>query len=340
MKSFLKSLLAATAVCLTPVAALAEELNLFGWSEYVPQSVLDGFTKETGITVTYEAYATNEEMVTKLLAGGANYDLIIPSEYTIEALIKQNLLAEIDHAKIPNLSNVMPMYLNMRHDPNNKYTVPWMAGTVGIVYNSEKVTDPIKGFKDMFVDKYDKRIVVLDDAREFASWVMSAQGLDVNKVDKETLEKIRPQMQKWMSLVRSFDSDSPKTALQAGDVDIGIVWNGEAALLIVEDPKFKWVLPEEGAHKFIDSLAIPAKARNKDAAMKFMNYILKPEVGKEIWENFPYTPVNAASRKLLDEEALKNPASFPSGEEKLETFSDIGEVMADIEKLFSDLKGQ
>ncbi len=340
MKSLVASLVAAAAVCMTSVSTLAQELNLFAWSEYVPQSVLDGFTKETGIKVTYESYASNEEMVTKLLAGGANYDLIVPSEYTVEALVKQKLLAEIDHSKVANLKNVMPMYLNMPHDPGNKYTVPWMAGTVGIVYNSEKVKDPITGFKTMFVDKYAKRIVTLDDSREFASWVMVSQGIDVNDVTKETLAKIRPQMQKWMSLVRSFDSDSPKTALQAGDVDVGIVWNGEAALLIQEDEKFKWVLPEEGAHKFIDSLCIPASAKNKDAALKFMNYILKPEVGKEIWEAFPYTTPNAETRKILDEDSLKNPASFPANEEKLATFRDIGEMMAEVEKMFSDLKGQ
>ncbi|MBC7783877.1 MAG: spermidine/putrescine ABC transporter substrate-binding protein [Burkholderiales bacterium] len=340
MKRVCKFIVAMSAVLFSPMIAGAQELSLFAWSEYVPQSVLDGFTKETGIKVTYETYASNEEMVTKLVAGGANYDLVIPSEYTVEALKKQSLLAELDHAKIPNLKNVQPSYMNLAYDQGNKVSVPWMAGTVGIVYNGEKIKDPITGFKDIFQDKYKKRLVVLDDAREFASWVMVAQGIDVNAVTKDNLAKIRPQQKQWMDLVRSYDSDSPKTALQSGDVDIGVVWNGEGSLLIQDDPKFKWVLPQEGAHKFIDSLCVPKNAKNKEAAHKFINYVLKPEVGKEIWEAFPYTTVNVESKKLLSDEQRGNLASFPANEDKLKLFTDIGEVMAEVEKQFSDLKGQ
>ena len=189
-----------------------------------------------------------------------------------------------------------------------------MAGSVGIVVNTEKVKDDIKGYKDVFQEKYKGRIVVLDDPREIVSWALATIGKGPNDVTPENLAKVKPILEQWLPLVKVYDSDSPKTALLNGDVDLGVVWSGEAALLYNEDPKFKYILPAEGAHQFIDSLAIPANAPNPEAAMAFMNYILRPEVSKLISADFPYTNPNLEARKLLSPEELKNPASYPPGQ--------------------------
>jgi spermidine/putrescine-binding protein len=324
-----------------PEAAAAEELNLFAWSEYVPQSVLDGFTKETGIQVNYETYASNEEMLAKLLSGAASYDLIQPSEYTIEALVKENQLQKLDHAKLPNLKNIGKQYYGFPHDPKLEYSIPYMQGTVGIVINTEKVKDPITGFGDVFQEKYKGRIVVLDDALEIVTWGMATEGLNPDQVTKENLAKVRPILAKWLPLVKVYDSDSPKTALLNGDVDLGVVWSGEAAILIKEDPKkFKYVLPKEGAHMFIDSLAIPKGAENVEAAHKFLDYVMRPDVSKTISDDFPYTNPNLEARKLLSDADRANEASYPPGDPKLTTFRDIGKLGADVDKMFTDLKAQ
>jgi len=317
-----------------------KELNLFAWSEYVPQSVIDGFTKETGIKVNYETYASNEEMLAKLVSGAQRYDLIQPSEYTIEALAKEKGLKEIDLAKVPNVVNIGKQYKYLPHDPQNNLSVPWMTGTVGIVVNTDKVKDDIKGFKDVFQEKYRGRIVVLDDPREIVSWALATIGKGPNDVTPENLEAIKPILAKWLPLVKVYDSDSPKTALLNGDVDIGVVWSGAAALLYQEDKKFKYILPSEGAHMFIDSLAIPANAPNPEAAMLFMNYILRPEVSKQISVDFPYTNPNVEARKLLSQEELDNPASYPPGSPKLDTFRDIGDSAVQIDKVVTDMKAQ
>lgn len=318
---------------------LPKELNLFAWSEYVPQGVIDGFQKETGIKVNYETYASNEEMLAKLVSGATRYDLIQPSEYTIEALVNEKQLHEIDWSKVPNAKNIAPEYRGLPHDPQNKYTVPWMAGTVGIVVNTEKIpAGTIKGYGDVFQDKYRGRIVVLDDPREIVTWAMATKGIPANDVTPENLEKVKPVLQKWLPLVKVYDSDSPKTALLNGDVDLGVVWSGEAALLFNENEKFAYVLPAEGAHQFIDSLAIPANANSPEAAMLFMNYILRPEVSKLISADFPYTNPNLAARKELTPEELANPASYPPGNPKLETFRDIGDRAVPIDKMVTDLK--
>jgi spermidine/putrescine transport system substrate-binding protein len=320
-----------------------EVLNLFCWSEYVPQAVIDGFTKETGIKVNVENYDSNEKMLAKLLAGGAKYDLIQPSEYVVESLIKQNGLAEIDKAQVPNFKNLDPKFLKLSHDPENKFSVPWMVGTVGIVVNTEKVKDEVKGYKDVFNGKYKKRIVALDDNREIVSWALNSLGMPVNEINKEALDKAKPVVKGWLPQIKAFDSDSPKTKFLKGDVWVGIVWSGEAAILWKESKgsgKFKYVLPEEGAHMFIDSLCIPAKAPHKEAAHKFIDYILRPEVSKLVSADFPYTNPNTEARKLLSKEELENPASYPPGEPKLEIFKDIGKAAREIDKMMTDLRSQ
>jgi spermidine/putrescine transport system substrate-binding protein len=324
-----------------PLSAAAEELNLFAWSEYVPQSVLDGFTKATGIQVNYETYASNEEMLAKLMSGAASYDLVQPSEYTVEAMVKEKMLLPLDHSKIPNLKNIGKEYWGQPHDPKLAYSVPYMQGTVGIVINTEKVKDPVTGYVDFFQPKYKGRLVVLDDALEIVTWGLATQGVGPDGVTKPNLEKVRPVLAKWLPLVKVYDSDSPKTALLNGDVDLGMVWSGEAALLIQEQgKKFRYVLPKEGAHMFIDSLAIPKGAGNVAAAHKFIDYVLRPDVSRKISEEFPYTNPNVEARKLLTPEERANEASYPPGNPKLQTFRDIGPMAADVDKLFTDMKAK
>jgi spermidine/putrescine transport system substrate-binding protein len=319
-----------------------KELNLFCWSEYVPQSVIDRFTKATGIKVNVENYASNEEMKTKLLAGGGNYDLIQPSEYMVQAFIKEDLLRPLDQSAIPNIKNLAPEFRNMAFDPGNKYSVPWMAGTVGIVVNTQLVPDEIKSYADVFQDKYKGKIVVLDDSREIVSWGLDTLGVPVNEVSDENLEKVKPVVAKWLPLVKVYDSDSPKTALLNGDVAIGVVWSGEGALLLNADKKFKWTLPAEGVHLFVDSLAIPKTAAHPRNAELFMNFILRPKISTLISEDFPYLNPNEAARKLLTPTQLANTASFPTTEEvkKMETFQDIGQQASKIDDLVTTLKVQ
>ena len=318
------------------------KLNVFCWSEYIPQSVIDQFTQETGIKVSVENYASNEEMLAKLLAGGGTYDIIQPSEYVVGALAKENLLHPIDQAKIPNLKNIAPQFLNMSFDPGNKFSVPFMAGTVGIVVNTDLVKDDIKGFADVFQDKYRQNIVVLDDAREIVTWGFFVQGTPANQVTDENLAKVKPLIAQWLPLVKVYDSDSPKTALLNGDVAIGVVWGGEGAILLNEDKKFKWVLPAEGTHLFIDSLAIPKTAQNVENAEAFMNFILRPDVSKQISDAFPYLNPNLAARELLTPTQRANIASFPTDEEitTMQTFEDIGQQASKIDEMVTSLKVQ
>ncbi|RRJ94997.1 spermidine/putrescine ABC transporter substrate-binding protein [Opitutaceae bacterium TAV4] len=316
----------------------AGELNLFAWSEYVPEDVIKGFTKETGIKVNYETYASGEEMLAKVLAGGVAYDLVQPPDYIAEAMIQNQLLVPLDKAKLDNLKNILPEFRNMPHDPEDGFTVPYMTGTVGIVVNTEKVTTPIKGFKDLFAPANKGRIVVVDDSRELVVAALYTLGHSINDITPASIEAARPVLKNWMPLIKLYDSDSPKTALLNGDVDLGYVWGGEAAILWNEDKKFTYVLPEEGAHIFVDVLCIPTTSKNTEAAHAFINYILRPEISKLISDAFPYTNPNGEARKLLTPEQLANPASYPKDKRKFDTFRHIGETGSLIDQLVTDLK--
>jgi len=339
MKSIRKILAVSllTAFALGRASAADKELNLFAWSEYVPQEVIDGFTQETGVKVNYETFASGEEMMAKLLPGNTAYDVVQPPDYIAEALIKAQLLKKLDLQKLPNLRNILPEYLHMPHDPTQNYTVPYMTGTVGIVVNTKKVKEPIHGFKDVFQPSHAGRIVVVNDNREMLTWAMYTLGLKANDLTSENIAKAKPVLAQWIKWIKVFDSDSPKTPLLNGDVDLGVVWSGEAAILYKEDQKFEYVIPSEGAHQFVDVVAVPANAPHPDAALQFINYILRPDVSKKISDAFPYTNPNGAARKLLSPAQLANPASYPKVG-KLETFRAIGKTSQEIDELVTDLK--
>ncbi|HEY0943767.1 MAG TPA: spermidine/putrescine ABC transporter substrate-binding protein, partial [Opitutaceae bacterium] len=281
MKQLLYSIV--LAVCAATAASAAEkELNLFAWSEYVPQAVIEGFEKETGVKVNYETFASGEEMLAKLLAGGASYDLVQPPDYIAEALILNQLLIPLDYEKLPNFKNILSDYAGLPHDPEQRFTVPYMAGTVGIVVNTEKVKTPVTGYADLFAPEHKGRVVVVDDGRELLTGALYTLGYKLNDITPENIAKAKPVLTKWFEVIKVFDSDSPKTALLNGDADLGLVWGGEGAILWNEDRKFQYLLPSEGAHMFVDVLAIPSGAKHVGAAHQFINYILRPEVSKLI----------------------------------------------------------
>jgi spermidine/putrescine transport system permease protein len=316
------------------------QLNLLAWSEYVPQEVIDGFSQETGIKVSYATYSSNEEMLSKLLAGGTQYDLIQPSEYAVEALIREKKLEPIDINQLTNLHNIDPAMLHLAFDPDQKFSVPYMTGTVGICINTDKVKTPVKDYADVFTPEHSQRIVVVSDSREIVTWAMEDLGLDINHVDAAALAQVKPLLVKWIPMVKVFDSDSPKTALLNGDVDLGVVYSGDAAYCYEQDHKFQYVLPAHGAHRFVDTLAIPAGAAHKHEAELFMNYILRPEVSMIISDKFPYTNPNLAARKLLTPAQLSNPASYPADTSRLDIFHDIGAESSEVDKLVTDLRAQ
>lgn len=327
----------------------AEEqvLNLFAWSEYVPQALLDGFTEETGIQVNYDAYASNEEMYAKISAGAIGYDLIQPSDYWVGVMSRQGLLEELDLSKIPNLSNVDPNLPYDLYDPGHKYTVPYQWGSVSLAVNTDKISKPITSYKDLWNPDYAGRIVLLDDERQVIGMALLALGYDPNTTDPDELDQAKELLLELVPGVKLFDSDTPSTAFLTGEADIGLIWNGEAAIAHGEDPAITYVYPEEGTVFWYDNLAIVKGAEHIDAAHAFMDYVLRPEVSLLITAEFPYSNPNLEALNLLqsqDADAyaayMSFPATNPSTDALAKAFvlEDVGEATAIYDTIWTEIK--
>ena len=315
----------------------ARTLVIFCWPGYLPEVVTDAFTKETGIQVLVEHYSTNEELLRHRLVG-RRYDLVQPSDYAAEALINRSALHELRKERLPNLRNLDPQFRQLPHDPLGAYTVPWLAGTVGIVVNTERVKEPIRGYGDVFCGKYHGRIVALSDPREWLGWALCHLGLPVNEVTPEVLDKVRGVWEQWMPQVAIFDSDNAAEVMLRGRADLALTWSGDAGALLEESPAFQYIYPREGAHRYVDCLAIPRGAPNRDAAEQFINFILRPEISIMISEQIPFTNPNQEAFKRLSEAARSNPASYPPGNADLRSFRALGEMAERVDKLFNDLR--
>lgn len=273
----------------------SKEINLFVWTEYIPQDIIDCFQAVYGIKVNRDEYSANEEMYAKLNAGATNYDLVQPTDFIVRLMIRQGLLQKLDKSQLPVLSYFDPNYLNLAFDPNNDYTIPYEAGTDAIVYNADTVKTPPTAYADLWNPAYAGRLVMLDDERAILGATLLTLGFDVNTTDPKQIDLAKTKFAQLAKGVKLFDSDSPKTALIAGDVDLGITWTGEAFLAAQEKPSITYVYPKEGAIVWQDNYAIPANAPHLDAAYAWLNYSMQPDLFWLMLRDFPYTnPVKGA----------------------------------------------
>jgi len=274
----------------------SKEINIFTWTEYVPADIIDCFGLVYGVDVNVDYFSSNEELYTKVSFGESvnPYDVIHPSDYMIGVLIREGLLQELDAGKLPNNKNLDAGLIQAYGDSVN-YVVPYQMGTQAIVYNSETVKTPPTSWADLWSSEYEGRIVSVDDNRVVIGAALLTLGYDVNTTDEAQLEEAKQKLLELMPNIRVFDSDSPKTPLLAGDVDLGIVWNGEAFLAQQENPAFKYVFPSEGSIIFYDGMGIPNNAPHPDASYAWFNYMLQGDLSWLTLVDYPYTSPNAAA---------------------------------------------
>lgn len=291
------------------------ELNLFCWTEYMPQAVLDDFEKETGIHVNMSTYSSNEDMLAKVKSETeGTYDVVVPSDYMVEQMHTQGMLEEIKKDALTNLSNIGEAYLDPSYDPGNKYSVPYQGGVAAIAVNTSKVDKDIKSYDDLFDPALADSMVVLDDFRAVIGLTERSMGLSMNTSDPAKLSEVEEKLLSLKGNIKLYDSDSPKSALISGDCTVGYCWSAEIALTMEEDPNFTIVYPTEGAYLFMDNLCIPKGAKHYDEAVKFINFILDADESVKISEEFPYLNPNMKAVEKLGEEFSGNPAKNPPKE--------------------------
>lgn len=316
-------------------------LNVFNWSEYLPDSVIEKFEQTYNIKVNYSTYSSNEEMLAKIMAGGGNYDVAVASDFMVEILRKQKLIQEINKENIPNISNMGPQFLNLPFDPGNKYSVPymWLAGI--IAYDSSKVSDgTIKGYKDLWKPEFKNSLTVLDDERVIMGITLKKMGYSLNETNPEVLEKAKEELKKLQPNIKSYDSDSPKTSLINGESKAIFAWGAEASLARRENPNVKYVVPEEGLFLQQDNLVIPKDANNVKAAELFINFLMDPEISAEISHYFPYGNPNTAAYNFIDQSIMEDKAVYPleADLKKGEYLKDIGDSVTLFDTIWSEVK--
>jgi spermidine/putrescine transport system substrate-binding protein len=320
-----------------------KQLNIYIWSEYLPQSVLDEFTRRTGIAVTVDTYDSNETLMAKLASGVAGYDLVVPSDYIIQPLIRQQLIAPLDKSRLTNLPNLDPSFLNQHFDPGNQYSIPYLWGTTGLAYNKKIITSPVTSWDVLFDPQYSGRILMLNDMRECFVVALKKMGKSVNETDPAVLAQAADLLKKQHALVRAYDSENYDRTLEGGDVVVAQGWNGQMAKVVSDRPdEFAYVLPREGGTIWMDNVCIPTTARNPDAAYLFINYILEPKPAAAIVNGVNYASPNAAARQFIDPKILNDRNIYPTPDmlKGWEFLDDLGKTSRQLDELWTEIKAQ
>lgn len=317
-------------------------LNVFIWSEYLPDSVIEGFEAKYNIEVNCINYSSNEEMLAGIMAGNEIYDIAVASDYMVDVMRKQKLMEELDLNNIPNLKNIGSQFKNMTFDPGNKFSVPYMWGDAVIAVNTKMVPITVTSYGDLWDSRFKNSLVVLDDERAVMGIALKKLGYSMNETDPARLEQARQELLKLKPNIKKFDSDSSSSVLIKGEAAAGYVWGAEAVLAQQGNKDIKIFFPKEGMYLWQDNFVIPKGAEHKKNAEIFINYILDPKVSAEIPKEYPYANPNIAAHQYMDKSMLNNTVVYPT-----ENDMRIGEHLKDLEdatklydKIWTEVRGK
>lgn len=316
-----------------------EKLVVYNWGEYIDPEVLTMFEEETGIDIVYEEFETNEILYPKISSGAIAYDVICPSDYMIQRMIENDLLSEINFDNIPNLKNIGKQYLerSRQFDPENKYSVPYCWGTVGILYNKMMVDEPVDSWSILWEPKYKDNILMQDSVRDAFGVTLKYLGYSLNSIDLDELTEAKNLLIEQKPLVQAYVIDQVRDKMIGNEAALGVIYSGEAIYTQKENPNLEYVIPKEGSNIWIDSWVIPKNAEHKENAEKFINFLCRPDIALMNFEYITYSTPNEAARELIEDESIRNSEiAFPdlSKYDNLETFQYLG---TEADQVYGDL---
>lgn len=322
------------------------QVIVYNWGEYLDPEVITLFEKETGINVVYEEFETNEIMYPKVQSGAIAYDVVCPSDYMIQRMIENDLLAELNFDNIPNIKNIGQEYFKQsrQFDSENKYSVPYCWGTVGILYNKTMVDEPIDSWSVLWDEKYKDSILMQDSVRDAFAVALKYKGHSLNSTDLDELEEAKELLIKQKPLVQAYVIDQVRDKMIGNEAAIGVIYSGEAIYTQLENPNLEYVIPKEGSNVWIDSWVIPKNAKHKENAEDFINFLCRPDIDKMNFDYITYSTPNTAARELIEDPAIRNSKiAFPDASEleRCETFQFLGDKNDAIyNKLWREIKSQ
>lgn len=317
----------------------SEKLIVYNWGDYVDPKTIELFEEETGISVTYEEYETNEIMYPKILSGAIAYDVVCPSDYMIQRMIENDLLAKLNLDNIPNIKNMDSIYMEQSRsfDPDNAYSVPYCVGTVGILYNKTMVHEPVDSWDILWDSKYADSILMQDSVRDAFAVALKRRGYSLNSSKVDQLIQAKDDLIAQKPLVQAYVVDQVRDKMIGNEAALGVIYSGEAGYTKRENPNLEYVIPKEGSNVWIDSWVIPKNSKNKENAEKFMNFMCRPDIALMNFEYLTYATPNKAARALIkDEETRNSKILFPNAEDltNCETFQFLGD---DVDSYYNEL---
>lgn len=317
-------------------------LNVYNWGDYIAPEVIEEFEEEYGIKVNYSTFDTNEDMYVKVKSGGNSYDVLFPSDYIIEKMIKEDMLLKLDMNNIPNYKNIDEKFKNLDFDPDNEYSVPYMWGTLGIIYNKNAVTDKVESWDILWDKKYSGQILMLNSQRDSIAISLKKLGYSMNSTDKDELQKAKEELIKQKPLVYAYVGDEVKDLMIGEEADIGVVWSGDAVYMMGENEKLDYVVPKEGSNLWFDNMVIPSTSKHKKEAELFINFMCRPDIALKNTEYIGYSTPNKETFKLLSEEMKNDDVAYPKDEslENCEIFNDLGEFTKEYSRIWTEILAQ
>ena len=342
--SFVVLLMAAPIVARSWSAASSEpQLNIYCWSTYISPRIVRGFESKFHCHVNYDLYDSNEALLAKLQGGNVDFDLVIPSDYMVQILVQQHLLARLDKSRLPNVwVHVNPRFLNLPFDPNNDYSVPYAWGTTGLAYRADLVHEKVTSWDALFDPRFAGHILLLDDMREVFGMALKKLGYSLNTTNPDEIRQARDLLMRQKPLVKGYNSSNFEQDLEDGDAWLAQAYNGNLTFALRDEPNIKYVIPKQGCTISVDCACIPLHAAHKELAEEFINYFHRPEVAAEFINDCGFNTPNPAAAQFAERWIRDEPAIFPAPAslDRCEFMRDVGPIIALYDRYWTEIKAR
>lgn len=315
-------------------------LYYFTWSDYAGPEVVAEFEKREGVRVVVDTFGSNEELLAKLQSGAVGYDVVVPSDFMVSIMARQGLLAELDLEKIPNASRLLDQLQHLPFDPEHRHSIPYLWGTVGIGYDSEAVPSPPDSWEALWDSRYKGRISMLNDQREVLGTALRAAGHSLNSRDPQAIEEAKRKLLAQKPLVKTYTSENYDQLLVSGEVALAHGWGGAVARAMAERPSIRYMIPKEGGTIWADCLVVLKSSRNPELAMRFINFLLDPQIAARTTERLLFASSVRDAKELVKPKVRENPAVYPPDSvlDRLEWMQDVGEAIKLYDRAWTELK--
>lgn len=315
-------------------------LYVYNWGDYIDEAVIVEFENEYDVKVVYETFATNEDMYVKIKQGGTKYDVAIPSDYMIEKMIKEEMLEPIDLTKITTFGDISDEFKDLPFDKGNQYSIPYMWGTVGIIYNKTMVTDTVDSWNLLWNEKYKGSIVMLDSQRDAIAVALKKLGYSLNSRDAAELEAAKQSLIEQKPYLLAYAGDNLKDMMISGEAALAVCWSGDAMYMMSENPDLAYSLPKEGSNLWFDNMVIPKGAKNVEEAHLFIDFMNRAEIAKKNVDYIGYSTPNTKAKEMLDPEVSGDPTAYPDMAKltNFEVFLDPGEFLEEYNRIWTEVK--